>query len=188
MKSLLNKKRLPGILAAGLVALAVGAAGAPASASTVATTSGATVSYLTGAQKKAKKKALKKCKKKKPAKKAKKCKQQVNKKYKKIASNNPPPVGKTWNVGVYDNYFAPGSMNLKLNDAIKWSWTNVSGFEAHNVEIAEPFPTGVSKNQFQSQTSAVPSYYFKRQFTKPGNYTFNCTLHFGMTMTVDVSK
>lgn len=187
MNSLL-KKRLPGILAAGLVALAVGAAGAPASAATATTSDGATVSGLNKKQKKAKKKALKKCKKKSTAKKRKKCKKQVNKKYKKIAKNNPAPIGRTWNVDVGDNYYAPASLNLKVNDAINWSWAKVGGFEVHNVTIQDPLPAGVARTDFVSQTTSIPSYRFKRQFTKPGSYSFVCSFHFGMTMGVNVSK
>ena len=59
MKSLL-KKRLPGILVAGLVMLAVGAAGV----TPAATASDASVSALTAKQKKAKARALKACNKK----------------------------------------------------------------------------------------------------------------------------
>jgi plastocyanin len=181
------KKRLPGILAAGLVALAVGAASAPASAAPVATTSGATISGLTSAQKAAQKRELRKCSKLRPAKKARACRNRVNAKYKKLASA-PPPIGKTWTVNLGDNFFAPASLNLKVNDAINWSWANVGGYEAHNVTISDPLPSGVSRNEFLSQTTVAPTYRFKRQFTKPGTYNFVCSLHFTMTMTVNVSK
>ncbi len=168
MNSLL-KKRLPGILAVGLVALAVGAAGAPASAAVADTSAGATVSGLTKKQKKAKKKALKKCNKKKPAKKKKKCKQQVNKKYKRIA--NQAPKGKTWTVDVgLSNFFAPSLLNIKVNDAVKWSWANITGsVEAHNVPLRSPGLKGARRLQFprlpprpiRVSASSV-------SFTKPG--------------------
>jgi plastocyanin len=186
MKSLL-KKRLPGILATGLVALAVGVAGAPASAATAETSSGATVSGLTKKQKKAKKKALKKCNKKNSAKKKKKCKKQVNKKYKKLAKKNNAPAGKTYTVNLGDNYFAPSTVNLKVNDSINWSWADVGGFEAHNVTLDQG-PDGVSRNDFLSQTTAVNSYRFKRTFKKAGGYSFVCSLHFGMTMNANVTN
>jgi plastocyanin len=188
MNSLL-KKRLPGILAAVLVALAVGAAGAPASAATADTSSGATISYLTKKQKKAKKKALKKCKKKKSAKKRKKCKKQVKKKYKRIARNNPPPIGKTWqvSVGAGGNFYAPSLLNIKLNDAVNWSWANTTGSEPHNVTLVSG-PSGVDRNAFTSQLTSDQSYRFKRQFTKPGAYSFVCNIHVLMTMSVNVSK
>jgi len=187
MNSLLTK-RLPGILAAGLVALAVAAAGAPAAAASADSSAGATTSALTNSQKKAKKKALRKCNKKSTAKKRKRCKNQVNKKYKKISQNNPAPIGKTWNVDVGDNYYAPSSLSLKVNDAIKWNWSKVGGFEVHNVTLLDPLPAGVARTDFVSQTTAIPSYTFKRQFTKPGAYNFICSFHFGMTMKVNVAK
>ena len=178
-------RKLSGALVVGLVALAVGAAGAPASASPSATTSGATVSGLTAAQVKAKAKALKACAKKKPASKARACKAAVNRKYKRLA--NMPPPGKTYTVDLGDNFFAPASVNLKVNDAINWSWATVGGFEPHNVTLGTG-PSGVSRNDFASQTTAVPSYRFKRTLTKPGNYSFICSLHFEMTMTASVTR
>jgi uncharacterized repeat protein (TIGR01451 family) len=186
MKSLLEK-RLPGILVAGLVALAVGAAGAPASAAPAATSSGATISGLTAAQQAAKKRELRKCSRLRPMKKVRACKRRVNAKYRKLAAA-PPPIGKTHLVNLGDDFFAPASLSIKLNDAINWSWANVGGFEAHNVTIVDPLPSGVSKNDFLSQTTTVPTYRFKRQFTKPGNYNFVCSLHFAMTMTVNVTR
>lgn len=184
MKSLL-KKRLPGILAVGLVVLAVGAASAPASASAPATTGGATVSGLTAAQVKAKAKALRACARKRPARKARACKAAVNRKYRRLA--NQPPPGKTYTVNLGDNFFAPASINLKVNDSINWSWATVGGFEPHNVTL-DTGPSGVSRNDFLSQTTTAPSYRFKRTFKVPGNYNFVCSLHFGMTMTASVTR
>ena len=177
-------ERLPGILVAGLVALAVGAAGAaPATAATGADASGATISGLTKKQQKQKKKALKKCNKKK----ARKCKKQVNNKYKKIARNNTgsTPTGATKTVKLGDDYFVPGQVDLKVNDAIKWSWADIGGFEPHNVTLVTG-PSGVSRGDFASQTTADKGYSFKRTFTKAGNYDFVCSLHTLMTMQVNV--
>lgn len=176
MKSLLNK-RLPGILAVGLVALAVGAAGAPATASD------AQVSALTGAQKKAKAKAIKKCKKINNAKKRKACIRKVKKKYNRLAA----PKGDTKIVNLGDNFFDPESVDLKVNDSIQWSWANIGGYEPHNVNLGTG-PTGVNRNMFQSETSADKSTRFTRTFAVPGSYNFVCSLHFEMTMSVQVSK
>jgi plastocyanin len=184
MKSLLEK-RLPGILAVGLVALAVGAASAPASASASVTTDGATVSGLTAAQARAKAKALRACARKRPARKARACKAAVNRKYRRLA--NQPPPGKTYTVNLGDNFFAPSSVNLKVNDSINWSWATVGGFEPHNVTF-NTGPSGVSRNDFLSQTTAIPSYRFKRTFKVPGSYSFVCSLHFEMTMTANVTR
>ncbi len=191
MNSLL-KKRLPGILATGLVALAVGAAGAPASAATADTSAGATTSALTNKQKKAKKKELKKCNKKSTAKKKKKCKKKVNKKYKKMAKknkNSSPKIGKTWqvSVGAGGNFYAPTALNIKLNDAINWSWANTTGSEPHNVTLVTG-PSGVKRQNFASQLTSDPGYRFKRQFTTAGNYEFVCNIHVLMRMNVKVSK
>jgi len=189
MNSLL-KKRLPGILVAGLVALAVGAASAPASASlavanTVTTSNLATSSGFTAAQVTAKRRALSACAKKRPASRARACKAQVNRKYRWLA--NTPPPGKTYTVNLGDDFFAPASVNLKVNDAINWSWAGVGGFEPHNVTL-ESGPIGVSRIDFASQTLTAPSYRFKRSFTKPGTYNFVCSLHFDMIMTATVTR
>lgn len=185
MNALLNK-RLSGILGVGLVALAVGVAGTPASAATASGSADAQVSGLTKKQKKKKKKELKKCKKKNTSKKVKKCKKKVNKKYKKKSKQN-ANKGKTVVVDLFDNYFQPSQQSIKVNDSIKWSWKNVVGREAHNVTLNQG-PSGVNRNDFVSQTTVDPGYTFKRKFTKAGNYAFVCTLHFGMTMDVKVSK
>lgn len=181
MKSLL-KKRLPGILAAGLVMLAVGAAGiAPAAASD------ASVSGLTAKQKKAKAKALKACKKKKKAAQRKACVKKVNKKYKKLAKKS-APQGKTHTVMVTDPYlYIPNQLSIKVNDSILWDWKNATGREPHDVTPVT-VPTGVNRNDFKSSLAIGPNYTFKRQFTKPGDYSFVCSIHFLMTMNVNVSK
>jgi plastocyanin len=161
-----------------MVALAVGAAGAPASASD------AHVSGLTGPQKKAKAKAIKKCKKIKNVKKKKACIKKVNKKYNKLAN---VPQGETKTVELGDNFFAPNTVSLKVNDSIEWSWANVGGFEPHNVTLGTG-PDGVTRADFQSPTTAATSTRFKRTFEKAGMYNFVCSLHYEMTMTVDVTQ
>ncbi|MBK5233446.1 MAG: hypothetical protein JJE13_10755 [Thermoleophilia bacterium] len=181
MNSLLTK-RLPGILALGLVTLAVGAAGSPASANT---SGGAQISGLTPAQQKAKKRALRKCNRKPTARKRRACKRAVNKKYRKIANAVPP--GDTTTVDLGDDFFAPAAVDLKLYDSINWSWANIDGFEPHNVTLQDG-PTGVNRTDFQSSTTAEKSTRFKRQFVKPGTYNFVCSIHFQMTMTVNVSN
>ena len=181
MNSLLTK-RLPGILALGLVTLAVGAAGSPASA---ATSSGAHISGLTKAQQKAKAKALKKCNKKSTAKKRKACKKAVNKKYRKIANAVPP--GKTYKVALGDNFFSPALLDIKANDIIEWSWANVGPREPHNVTLANA-PSGVNRSDYISELTTDQSTRFKRAFPKVGTYNFLCSIHTEMSMTVNVSK
>ena len=79
-----------------------------------------------------------------------------------------------------DNYYAPSSLNLKVNDAIKWSWAKVGGFEVHNVTLLDPLPAGVSQDRFRCpRRRPFRATRFKRQFTKPGAYNFVCSFHFG---------
>ncbi len=181
MNSLL-KKRLPGILAAGLVTLAVGAAGvAPAAASD------ASASALTAKQKKAKAKALKACNKKRTAKQKKACKRAVNKRYARI-SKAQEPKGKTWTVDVSDPYaYIPNQLNIKVNDSILWDWKMATGREPHDVTPVT-VPAGVNRNDFKSSLMIGPDATFKRQFVKPGAYSFVCSIHFQMTMNVNVSR
>ena len=189
MNSLL-KKRLPGILAAGLVTLAVGAASvAPAAASD------ASASALTAKQKKAKAKALKKCNKKRAAtrkrtvKLRKKCKRAVNKRYARISRKQNKPKGKTWKVDVTDPYaYIPNQLSIKVNDSILWDWKNATGREPHDVTPSVPWPSGVDRRDFKSSLMVGPNATFKRQFTKPGDYSFVCSIHVLMTMNVNVSR
>lgn len=177
-------RRLPGILAAGLVTLAVGAAGvAPAAASD------ASVSALTAKQKKAKSKALKACKKKRTAKQRNACVKAVNKKYNKISKSQEVPKGKTWQVLLTNlNTFDPTSLDIKVGDSILWDWKlTVGGREPHDVTPVS-VPSGVNRYGLKSATTADPAYTFKRQFTKAGSYSFVCSIHTLMTMNVNVTK
>lgn len=185
------KQRLQGTLVAMVVALTAFAVGAaPASAAQAAGNAGsatAGISALTKAQKKAKAKALKKCKKTKKAKKRKACIKKVNKKYNKIAAKQAKPKGKTHRVAVLDDYYSPGDLTIKANDWLLWDWKGVAGSEPHNVSLGSA-PAGVSPRGFESDLTSSTTYTFKRQLTKPGNYTFFCSLHTLMTMNVKVTK
>ena len=121
LKSIINK-RLSAVVAAGLLALAVGATG-----TTAAVASSAGASALTKSQSSQKKKELKKCGKKKNKQQQQKCKKQVNAKYKKISDKNSAPKGETKQVKLGDDYFAPSSVDLKVNDSINWSWADIGG-------------------------------------------------------------
>ena len=187
MKQSTFRKSLGALLVA-LVALAVGAASAPASAAPVPTSSGATVSGLTATQQAAKKRELRRCSKLRPLKKARACKRKVIARYNKLASA-PPPIGKTWtvDVGPGGDFYAPSMLNIKLNDAINWSWARINGSEPHNVTFLSG-PAGIDRNAFASQLTSAPSYRFKRQFVKAGAYSFICNIHFDMTMSVNVTR
>lgn len=184
----LLKKRLPGILVVGLVALAVGAAGASPATASPATSSDASASALTGKQKRAKKRALRQCNKKRTAKQRRACKKRVNKKYRRISKRQSKPKGKTWQVAVADPYvYMPNQLTIKANDWIRWNWKQAGGREPHDVTPVT-VPAGVNRLDFKSQLTSDPNYTFKRQFTKPGAYSFVCSIHFQMTMDVTVKR
>lgn len=183
MKSLLMK-RLPGILAAGLVMLAVGAAGiTPASAAD------ATSSSLTKAQKKKRAKQLKACKKKRKAKPRRACIRKVKQRYNKLARKQKNArKGKTHRVDVLDPYsYSPNQLTIKRNDSILWDWRYSTGREPHDV-TPQSVPAGVNRLDFKSQLRTGPNFTFKRKFTKPGKYSFVCSIHYQMTMDVTVRK
>lgn len=200
MNSLL-KKRLPGILAAGLVTLAVGAAGVtPAAAAEVTTstatintanTSSATTSALTRAQRNARARALRNCRKRRNVRQRRVCIRNVNQRFARLARQNrqKPKPGQTWRVDVLDPYsYSPNEMNIKVNDFILWDWRFAGGREPHDVTPSTKWPAGVNRNDFKSPLVTGPNYTFRRQFTQPGAYSFVCSIHFQMTMDVNVSR
>lgn len=131
---------------------------------------------------KAKAKAMAKCKKIKAKAKRNACIKQVNKKF----APKPTPVGKTWTVDVWDNYYAPGILDVKVNDAVEWVWREESR-EGHNVSLLGG-PGGVSPYDFESRILYSEGSKFKRQIKVAGSYTFFCTLHAGMEMQVNARK
>lgn len=137
---------------------------------------------LTPAQKKAKAKALTNCRKIKAKAKRTACIKKVNRKY--SSGSNPAPIGRTWEVGVWDNYYMPGTLEIGLNDAVEWVWEEDSR-EGHNVSLLEG-PRGVSPYDFESRIIYSAGSTFKRQFKVAGSYSFFCSLHAGMEMQVDV--
>lgn len=135
---------------------------------------------LTPAQKKKKAREMAKCRKIKSATKRNQCIKKVNKRF----GSKP---GKTWQVGVWDNYYSPDSLKLRVNDSINWSWKERNGREAHDVGL-ESGPKKADPYDFLSPTTAVFGTKFKRQFKVPGNYSFICSLHYQMTMQVKVTR
>jgi len=179
----------PGVI--GCVLAAVLAMGVAGTATAPAATPSATVSALTKAQKKARARALKKCRRLSNAGRRKACIARVNRKYRKISrrNENRPPAGNIYVVAVEDSFFLPNSLTLKAYDWIDWTWRNSTVREGHNVNLTPPFPQGVIATDFQSPgVVSGPGGRFRRQFTKPGTYNLNCSLHPGMKMTVTVEK
>lgn len=137
---------------------------------------------LTPAQKKAKAKAIARCKKIKSEAGRKRCLKNVNERFR-----PDPKPGKTWQVGLWDNYYSPDSLDVKVNDLVNWTWQQENGREAHDVTLMSG-PKGVSVYDFMSPTTAVYGTKFKRQLKVPGSYEFICSLHYQMRMQVKVTR
>ena len=145
-------------------------------------TAGPQTRSLTPAQKKAKAKAIARCKKIKSEAGRKRCLKNVNERFR----PNPKP-GRTWQVGLWDNYYSPDSLDVKANDLVNWTWQQQNGREAHDVTLMSG-PRGVSVYDFMSPTTAVYGTKFKRQLKVPGTYEFICSLHYQMRMQVKVTR
>lgn len=81
-----------------------------------------------------------------------------------------PPVA-TSQVRVVDNAFEPPDAELTAGDTLTWQW---EGDSNHNVV----------GDDFESDTQSDGR--FEHTFAEPGTYTYQCTLHGGMTGTVTV--
>ncbi|HEY7394609.1 MAG TPA: plastocyanin/azurin family copper-binding protein [Gemmatimonadaceae bacterium] len=85
---------------------------------------------------------------------------------------NPPPTA-TNAVTVSDNQFSPGAIGVAPGATVTWTWAQ--GASQHSVT----FQSGGSGNLASGAT-------FSRQFPTAGTFTYQCTLHPGMTGTVTV--
>ena len=94
-----------------------------------------------------------------------------------LAASTPKP--RTVKVG--DDYFGPVSMKVRPKTKIVWKWLAYNG-NTHNVKLTKR-PKGVKK--FAS-APATTDYTFKRTLYKKGKYTFICSFHEGMDMTITV--
>jgi plastocyanin len=169
------------VLSALAIAMMLSSSG-PVTGQAEASSDSSQTRVLTPAQAKAKAKAMAKCKKIKPKAKRNACIKQVNKRF----APKPAPTGKTWTVDVWDNYYAPGILDVKVNDSVEWVWKEDSR-EGHNVSLLSA-PRGVSPYDFESRILYAEGSSFKRQIKVAGSYTFFCTLHAGMEMQVDARK
>ena len=82
-----------------------------------------------------------------------------------------PPAAAT--VVLKNVAFDPKSVNVKVGDTVEWKWDD--GAVAHNV----------SGPDFKSSVQTKGT--FRHTFDAPGEVKFECTLHPGMTGTVEVS-
>jgi plastocyanin len=96
-------------------------------------------------------------------------------------ADSPKPVKKTVRIG--DNFFAPDSLRVPRNSVITWKWPSTPG-DVHDVALRSR-PKGVKK--FHSELSAS-DYRFRRKLVKPGKYSFVCTIHAEMQMTIRVRR
>lgn len=181
------------VAALGVGALGAGTAAAPvlAASNTVssnASVTGTSISALSAKKKAAKRKALRKCSKKHSLRKRKACKRSVSRKFaRKPVKPKPsvPAADPVATIDVRDDYFSPYVVNIKSGDSIKWVWYQIN-HDPHNVTLVGQ-PVGVDRMDFQTSSSPAEGYTFTRKFTVPGTYSFSCSLHKNMDMTVIVS-
>lgn len=143
---------------------------------------------LTGKQKQAKQKALKKCGRKNTRSSRQTCRKNVRKRFNRIAKPDKPTtpaVPPVATIDVRDDYFTPDVVSIRSGDSILWVWDDLN-HDPHNVTLVTG-PPGVDRNDFQSASSPAVGVTFTRKFTVPGTYTFRCSLHAFMGMTVTVS-
>jgi plastocyanin len=99
------------------------------------------------------------------------------------ATHKPKPVVKK--VKVADDYFSPTKVTIKKGNSVNWVWSK-SNYETHNVTLFKG-PKSIKKSKFTS-IDASSGIHFKRTFTVPGTYHFECTIHPGMNIVVTVKK
>lgn len=107
---------------------------------------------------------------------------------------------KTAKVTVGDDFFAPVEVKVKKNDKVKWAW-DPSNTNPHNVTMTKG-PKGVKKGCKRkgkdayspliskcnkSATGAIGIKFTKKMDVK-GKYTFICTIHPTMKMSVKVGR
>ena len=177
------------VAALGVGALGAGTAAAPvlAASNTVSSsagTAGALTSALSGKKKAAKRKALRKCNEKRLRSKRKACRRGVNRRF---AEEPDPPVQPEPSafIDVRDDYFSPALVNIKSGETVEWVWYAIN-HDPHNVTLIDG-PDGVDLMDFQTSSSPAEGYRWSRTFIKKGTYSFSCSLHKNMDMTVSVS-
>jgi plastocyanin len=80
-------------------------------------------------------------------------------------------------VSVKNNSFSPTSVTVAKGGKVVWKWTQ--GGVPHNVTPA----SGAAG----SKTSSKKGYTFTKTFSKAGKFTYVCTIHSSMKVTVKVS-
>jgi plastocyanin len=98
-------------------------------------------------------------------------------------SHKAKPVVKK--VQVSDNFFSPVKLAIAKGSSVNWVWSNTN-FNTHHVTLTKG-PKGIKKAKFTSIDGAR-GLHFKRTFTTPGTYHFECTIHPSMNITVTVKR
>ena len=177
------------IATVALAGSSAGAAGAvssstgPGAVAGAAAVSGGTVSA--SSKQKARSKALRKCRKIKKKAKRKRCIRRVKKRFSAPRASAQGPIAAQ--IDVRDKYFSPAVVSIKTGQSILWVWNAINA-DAHNVDLIEPTPPGVKRIEFSTPSSPSVGFQFRRTFTVPGMYNFVCSIHYLMTMRVEVSK
>lgn len=99
------------------------------------------------------------------------------------AGHSPKPVIKK--VKVADNSYSPVKLTISKGSSVNWVWSNTN-FNTHNVTLLKG-PKGIKKSKFTSIDGAR-GLHFKRTFTTPGTYHFECTIHPSMNIAVTVRR
>jgi plastocyanin len=99
------------------------------------------------------------------------------------ATHKPKPVVKRVQVG--DNFYSPTKLTIKKGNSVNWVWSKTN-YSTHNVTLIKG-PKGVKKGEFTS-VSGARGLHFKRTFTTPGRYDFECTIHPSMDIAVTVKR
>lgn len=182
-----------GLILASAVLLATGVAGSAVAGGSSGTApagpaaGGASASGLSPAKRAAKRRALRNCRRVGNRHRRIACMRRVNRRFR-VQPVKPVvrqgPIAATIDVG--DKYFYPIDVNIKSDQSVRWVW-NPLNKDAHNVDLDDA-PAGVKHVNFSTPSSPSRNFQFRRTFTVPGTYSFVCSIHHLMTMTVTVSK
>jgi plastocyanin len=167
-----------------LVGASAGAAAIPAGQGAVAHGSApASSAVLTPKQLEARNRALRNCRRIESKKRRSACVRKVRKRFARPAAPAQGPIAET--IDVRDKYFSPAAVSIRSGQSILWDWGFVNA-DAHNVDLISG-PEGVRRLDFSTPNSPSVNFQFRRTFKVPGKYDFVCSIHYLMTMTVEVS-
>jgi plastocyanin len=99
-----------------------------------------------------------------------------------VAHKSKPVVKK---VEVGDNFYSPVKLTITKGSSVNWVWS-ATNFNTHNVTLIKG-PKGIKKARYTSIDGAR-GLHFKRTFTTPGTYRFECTIHPSMNIAVTVRR